>query len=135
MIERLLQISHSIEADSGPVIMILLPTRELAIQVFEFIEKLLATIRSFNKSLLPHINSGIFIGGLPLQDDRRNLKIQKVKVVVGTIGRIIALIKENSLKLNDVRMFIMDEADKLVEQKDFYKHIVFVFEKLQPAEK
>lgn len=110
----MIKTEHTIQADSLPLCLIVLPTRELAIQVFEYIERLIVTLKKVNSNILHNVTCGVFIGGLPLQDDRRNLKIQHVKIVVGTIGRIVALIKEKSLILSSITTLVMDEADKLM---------------------
>ncbi|EAR89314.2 DEAD/DEAH-box helicase (macronuclear) [Tetrahymena thermophila SB210] len=130
ILEKLINRRQTIFQDSNPLVLIILPTRELAIQVFEFIQQLLKALNTINPNLLPYVNCGIFIGGLPLQDDRRNLKIQHVKIIIGTIGRIVALIKENSLVLSSINTLVLDEADKLMGQKDFYKHITYIFDAL-----
>ncbi|KAL4446607.1 hypothetical protein ABPG74_005545 [Tetrahymena malaccensis] len=130
ILEKLINRRQTIFQDSNPLVLIILPTRELAIQVFEFIQQLLKALNAINPNLLPYVNCGIFIGGLPLQDDRRNLKIQHVKIIIGTIGRVVALIKENSLVLSSINTLVLDEADKLMGQKDFYKHITFIFDSL-----
>jgi superfamily II DNA/RNA helicase len=49
-----------------------------------------------------------------MEDDRKNLKILNVKIVVGTLGRLQSHLKENTLKLYNIKYFIMDEADKLM---------------------
>jgi len=37
------------------------------------------------------LKAGILIGGLPIEDDRKNIKINKIKIAIGTLGRINAL--------------------------------------------
>lgn len=55
----------------------------------------------------------VFIGGLPLETDQE--KCKKCQIAVGTPGRVKQLIEKGSLKTNTVRVFILDEADKLME--------------------
>ena len=40
--------------------------------------------------------------------------MQKVNVAVGTLGRIIQLVKEKAMDLEKIEIFVMDEADKLM---------------------
>lgn len=61
---------------------------------------------------------GIMIGGLPVDDDRKNLKVTKVRHVIGTLGRLVALIKEESLDLSQIELVVLDEADKLISVKN-----------------
>lgn len=56
---------------------------------------------------------GTFIGGLNVAEDRS--KIQNCKCIVGTPGRVLQLIKTKVLNVEHIRLFILDEADKLLE--------------------
>ncbi|CAO3568375.1 unnamed protein product [Mortierella alpina] len=53
------------------------------------------------------------IGGMPVQQDRKNLK--QCSIVVGTPGRVRSLIDTGYLKPDLVRLLVLDEADKLME--------------------
>jgi superfamily II DNA/RNA helicase len=55
----------------------------------------------------------LFIGGLPLEEDERN--IQHCHIAVGTPGRVTHLIKKFCRKTRCVRLLVLDEADKLME--------------------
>lgn len=48
------------------------------------------------------LKPGLFIGGLPIEDDRKNLKSNSFNIVIGTLGRINALICEKSLNLKHI---------------------------------
>lgn len=72
-----------------------------------------------------------FIGGLPLAEDKE--KCTSCHVAVGTPGRVKQLINEHFLKTNSVKLFILDEADKLVE-KSFLNDINEIYNSL-PARK
>ena len=41
-------------------------------------------------NLFEKIRPGIFIGGLPMEDDKKNLEINKVNLIIGTFGRIMS---------------------------------------------
>lgn len=56
---------------------------------------------------------GTFIGGLNVTGDRS--KMQNCKCIVGTPGRIVQLIQTKVLNVEHIRLFVLDEADKLLE--------------------
>ena len=86
--------------------LILCPTRELSIQVAEEIGKL----GKFKKglSVLP------VYGGQPIDRQLRALK-KGVQIVVGTPGRVIDHIKRRTLKTDNIKMMILDEADEMFD--------------------
>lgn len=55
----------------------------------------------------------VFIGGLPLETDQE--KCKTCHIAVGTPGRVRQLIEKGALKPKTMRLFILDEADKLME--------------------
>lgn len=88
---------------------VLVPTRELAIQIHRFINQL-------GESL--SISAGLAIGGLPIQDIKGGLNRKEYDIIVGTLGRITELIKEKTLKLNELEILVLDEADKLLRKEN-----------------
>ena len=62
------------------------------------------------------IKVSVFFGGLPIQKDEEVLKNTCPHIVVGTPGRILALIKSKALNLKYLKHFILDECDKMLEQ-------------------
>ena len=65
----------------------------------------------------------VFIGGTALESDKK--KLNDCHIAVGAPGRIRHLIDKGFLKVENVRLFILDEADKLMETS-FQKDIKFV---------
>jgi len=57
---------------------------------------------------------GLFIGGCPLEVDIR--RVSTCHIAVGTPGRLVHLIQEFGMDLSSVKVFVMDEADKLFEE-------------------
>lgn len=68
-----------------------------------------------------------FIGGLDINEDRR--KIQNCSAVIGTPGRILHLMKNNVLNVTNIRMFVLDEADKLMADS-FRKDVLAISHRL-----
>ncbi len=89
----------------GPQVLVLAPTRELAIQVAAHFEAL----SKYQKG----VSITVLCGG---QDYRPQLKSLRdgVQVVVGTPGRILDHIDRGTLLLNNLSTFILDEADEML---------------------
>ena len=85
---------------------ILVPTRELAKQVNDVIEKLL-----FQQSA---IRSVCLVGGEPMNKQLKRLKT-KPEIIVGTPGRVNDHLSRKSLLLNQVDLLILDEMDRMLD--------------------
>ena len=59
---------------------------------------------------------GVFFGGLAIAKDEQVLKSNCPNIVVGTPGRILALVRSKKLQLKNLKHFILDECDKMLEQ-------------------
>ena len=70
------------------------------------------------------------IGGTSVRDDM--LKLEKgIHVAVGTPGRVFDLIERKRLDVNDIKMFVLDEADEMLS-RGFKDQIYDIFKKLPP---
>jgi ATP-dependent RNA helicase DDX20 len=78
-------------------------------------------------SKTPNFKCCTAIGGVQLKQDRDQLK--KSQVVVGTPGRIKQLIELNLLKTNSIRLLVLDECDKLLDN-NFKQQIDGIYESL-----
>lgn len=85
---------------------VLCPTRELAIQVSTEIRKI--------GKYLHGIKALPIYGGQPIDRQIKSLK-GGVQIVIGTPGRVIDHINRKTLKMNDVKMIILDEADEMLD--------------------
>uniref|UniRef100_A0A8C3XP77 DExD-box helicase 39A n=1 Tax=Chelydra serpentina TaxID=8475 RepID=A0A8C3XP77_CHESE len=77
---------------------------------------------------------GVFFGGLSIKKDEEVLKKNCPHIVVGTPGRILALVRNKSLNLRSVKHFVLDECDKMLEQLDMRRDVQEIF-RLTPHEK
>jgi len=89
----------------GPAVLILVPTRELAMQVGEAVHK---------------YGKGLGIRAVPVyggQDIRRQLRALErgADVVIATPGRALDHIRRGTLSLGDVRAVVLDEADEMLD--------------------
>ncbi|MEO5823540.1 MAG: DEAD/DEAH box helicase [Vicinamibacteraceae bacterium] len=84
---------------------VLVPTRELAMQVAEAVHKYGKTLGA---SVLP------LYGGAPMHQQVRALQ-RGVDVVVGTPGRVLDHIRRETLKLAGMQILVLDEADEMLD--------------------
>lgn len=82
--------------------------RELAYQIYKEYER-------FSK-YFDGIKISVFFGGISIKTDEETLRTNCPHIVVGTPGRILALVRQKSLNLRNVKHFILDECDKMLEQ-------------------
>jgi ATP-dependent RNA helicase DeaD len=88
-----------------PVALVLVPTRELAVQVSEALHRY---GRELGARVLP------VYGGAPIVRQLRSLE-SGVDVVVATPGRAVDLLQRGSLRLGDVATVVLDEADEMLD--------------------
>ncbi|XP_045402756.1 probable ATP-dependent RNA helicase DDX20 [Lemur catta] len=105
-------------------ILILAPTREIAVQIHSVITAIGIKMEG--------LECHVFIGGTPLSQDKTRLK--KCHIAVGSPGRIKQLIELDYLNPGSIRLFILDEADKLLEEGSFQEQINWIYSSL-PASK
>ncbi|MFX1465558.1 MAG: DEAD/DEAH box helicase [Promethearchaeota archaeon] len=92
------------EKISQPQALVLSPTRELAQQIAEEFVKFSRFIR---------VNVACIYGGVSLEPQIR--KLRKAHIVVGTPGRILDHIRRETLNLRNVRIFVLDEIDRMLD--------------------
>ncbi len=105
-----------------PQVLVLVPTRELALQVSEAFLKYAAHIKGFH--VLP------IYGGQSYQPQLNALK-RGVHVVVGTPGRVIDHMNRGTLKLNALTLLVLDEADEML-QMGFVDAVESILEQTPP---
>ncbi|MHB0886727.1 MAG: DEAD/DEAH box helicase [Bacillota bacterium] len=88
----------------GPQVLVLAPTRELALQVADEFGKIGKHLGA--KELAVY-------GGQPIDRQIRALRAG-VSVVIGTPGRVLDHLERRTLKLDHVRAFVLDEADEML---------------------
>ncbi|HSI70609.1 MAG TPA: DEAD/DEAH box helicase [Gillisia sp.] len=89
----------------NPTILILSPTRELAVQIEE-------NIRSYAK--FTNIKSGVVFGGASMQPQINLLK-DGVHILVATPGRLLDLRKQGYVDLEKIEILVLDEADLMLD--------------------
>ncbi len=85
--------------------LIVTPTRELAMQIYE----------SFNTyGTFTDLNSCVVFGGVSQKPQEEKLK-QKVDILVATPGRLLDLIDQKVVNIEHIEIFILDEADRMLD--------------------
>ncbi len=106
--------------------LILTPTRELAAQIGESVNK-------YGTHLHPRLRSEVVFGGVKINPQISRLK-GGVDILVATPGRLLDLIGQHVIKLNQVETLILDEADRMLDMgfiRDIRKIIGFLPKKRQ----
>lgn len=91
-------------------VLVLCHTRELAYQIKNEYAR-------FSK-YLPDVKTSVFYGGTPMQKDIEILSNKEThpNIIVGTPGRLNALVRDKKLRLGNIKMFVLDECDKMLDQ-------------------
>ncbi|VVC91929.1 ATP-dependent RNA helicase WM6 [Leptidea sinapis] len=100
-------------------VLVMCHTRELAFQISKEYER-------FSK-YMPGVRVSVFFGGMPIQKDEEVLKTACPHIVVGTPGRILALVNNKKLNLKHLKHFILDECDKMLESLDMRRDVQEIF--------
>ncbi|XP_023132506.1 probable ATP-dependent RNA helicase DDX20 [Amphiprion ocellaris] len=101
-------------------VLVLAPTREIAVQIHSVVMAIGCAMEG--------LECHVFIGGRPVSQDKVHLK--KCHIAVGSPGRIKQLIELGMLSTSSVRLFVLDEADKLLEEGSFQEQINWIFSSL-----
>lgn len=106
---------HQLEPVPGECsVLVMCHTRELAYQIKNEYAR-------FSK-YLPDVKTAVFYGGTPIQKDIELLKNKESfpNIIVGTPGRLNALVRDKVLSLRSVKCFVLDECDKMLDQIGMY---------------
>ena len=85
--------------------LILLPTRELALQVDEVINKI-------GRSL--GLKTTVLIGGAPMNQQIQSLR-RNPHIIVATPGRMIDHLNQKTITLQNIKIIVLDEADRMLD--------------------
>ncbi|MCK9397572.1 MAG: DEAD/DEAH box helicase [Methylobacter sp.] len=121
------RLSQKAYGNNRPVrVLILTPTRELAAQIGESVNK-------YGAHLHPRLKSEVVFGGVKINPQMMRLR-GGVDILVATPGRLLDLVNQNAVKLDQVETLILDEADRMLDMgfiRDIRKIIAFLPRKRQ----
>lgn len=97
-------------------VLVMCHTRELAFQIKNEYAR-------FSK-YMPSVKTAVFYGGVDIKKDEAVLKDKETHphIIVGTPGRLNALVRDKKLRLGSVNRFVLDECDKMLDQIGKYRH-------------
>lgn len=118
-------LSNPTEEKKQPRAIIMAPTRELAVQIYNDAELL---------SKHTGISLGLIYGGEGYQSQKESLE-KGVDIIIGTTGRIIDYYKQRVFSLDHIQVAVLDEADRMFDL-GFIKDIRFMFRRMpKPTER
>ncbi|MDF2932814.1 MAG: box helicase [Chryseobacterium sp.] len=95
-----------VKKDRNVQVLILVPTRELAIQIDE-------VFRAFTENLKREIRTMAVYGGVSINPQMKGMF--GVEVLIATPGRLLDLIDHNALSISGIKHLVIDEADKMFQ--------------------
>lgn len=98
--------NQDVKKDRNIQVLVLVPTRELAIQIEE-------VFKAFTETLKREIRTMAVYGGVSINPQMKGM--YGVEVLIATPGRLIDLIEHNALSLVKVQQLVVDEADKMFQ--------------------
>ena len=92
-----------LQPGDGPIVLVLAPTRELAMQIKEECDKFGAS---------SEIKNTVVYGGVPKHTQVRDLRMG-IEIVIATPGRLIDHLEAGTTNLRRVTYLVLDEADRM----------------------
>ncbi|KAG9483319.1 hypothetical protein GDO78_009313 [Eleutherodactylus coqui] len=106
------------EQKDAPAVLILTPTRELALQIEKQAQELMFK--------LPQMKTAVLVGGMPLPPQKHRLR-QNVQIIIATPGRLLEIISHDCVNLGELKMLILDEADTMLKM-GFQEQVLEILE-------
>jgi superfamily II DNA/RNA helicase len=106
VLPALQRLAQAAKPGRGPRVLVLTPTRELALQVTTAVEK-------YSK-FMPRVRTGTVLGGMPYPKQRRLLE-SPLDILVATPGRLIDFIDQGKVDFSRLELLVLDEADRMLD--------------------
>lgn len=97
--------NHGNRPGRAPRVLVLVPTRELAAQVSD-------SVRTYGQ--FTPIRSAVIFGGVGMQPQIDTLR-RGVDILIATPGRLLDLVSQGYVKLNEINVLVLDEADRMLD--------------------
>lgn len=110
-------LSKEAPRDRAVPVLVIVPTRELAVQVAEVAE-------NFSRFLPRRIKSLAIFGGVSINPQM--MKLAGTEILIATPGRLIDLMGRNSVSISRIQTLVIDEADKVLQMgfREEMEHIL-----------
>ena len=93
----------------GPIGLIVVPSRELAQQIYELVDTLAVRLRNY-----PRVRAVLCMGGTDMKSQLDGLK-RGVHILISTPGRLSDLLSKGKVSLDMCKLLVLDEADRLLD--------------------
>ncbi|XP_074287181.1 DEAD-box ATP-dependent RNA helicase 18-like [Silene latifolia] len=101
---------------------IISPTRELSIQIYNVALPFIST--------LPNVKTMLLVGGTEVKEDVKKIEVNGANVLIGTPGRLVDIMdRMDELDFRDLEVLILDEADRLLDM-GFQKQLNSIISRL-----
>jgi len=100
---------------------ILAPTHELVRQITSVVKAI--------GSMMEGLVVKTLVGGTSVSEDAADLRENVPHIIIGSVGRVNDMIRRRNIKMNDIKMFILDEADEMLSG-GFIESVHFMFQGL-----
>lgn len=98
-------LSNKVDCSSGPAVLVLAPTRELAVQI---------EAEAVRFSQCVEVSTKVIYGGVPKPQQFKDLR-SKPQVLVATPGRLVDFMTDGAVRLCNVSYLVLDEADRMLD--------------------
>ncbi|XP_071964034.1 probable ATP-dependent RNA helicase DDX59 [Antedon mediterranea] len=112
---------HEKEQKYKPIVIILTPTRELAMQIESQAKQIMKGLQNMKTALI--------VGGLPMPPQIHRLQ-QGVQLVIATPGRLLDLIAKEEICLDHIKLLVVDEVDSML-QMGFQDQVMNIMKELE----
>ena len=104
----ILELFHRSKAENNKSVsvLVLVPTRELAVQVADVFQE-------FSAQLFQKVKTVAVYGGVSINPQM--IAVHGAEIIVATPGRLLDLVTQNALRLSKVEILVLDEADKMLD--------------------
>ena len=107
---------------SAGVALVICPTRELALQISEDAQSMLASLK---------VKTAVLYGGVSIEPQIKQVE-EGAQLIVATPGRLLDLYRKQALDLKTVELFVCDEVDRMFDM-GFIEDVEFILEKLDQS--
>ncbi|XP_035293284.1 probable ATP-dependent RNA helicase DDX31 isoform X2 [Cricetulus griseus] len=107
VVQSLQALTSKIQRSDGPYALVLVPTRELALQSFDTVQKLLKPFT--------WIVPGVLMGGEKRKSEKARLR-KGINILISTPGRLVDHIRSTkNIHFNRIQWLVVDEADRILD--------------------
>jgi len=98
---------------------ILAPTHELVRQI--------TSVVSGMGSMMDGLVVKTLVGGTSVAEDAADLRMNVPHIIIGSVGRVNDMVRRRNIKMNDIKMFVLDEADEMLSG-GFIESVHYMFQ-------